>query len=38
MKCFRDKFGGLTVEQALKLNEAAKWFCEHEITSESEEI
>lgn len=38
MPCFRDKFGGLTVEQALELNKAARWFCEHEITSESEEI
>lgn len=37
MTCFRDKFGGLTVEQALELNKAAKWFCEHDITSESED-
>lgn len=38
MKCFRNRFGGLTVEQARELNEAARWFCEHEVISESEEI
>ena len=31
---FRDKFGKLTVEQALELNKAARWYCEHEVTSE----
>lgn len=34
MSSFRDRFGGLTVEQARELNEAARWYCEHEITSE----
>ena len=36
MSSFRNRFGGLTVEQARELNEAARWFCDHEITSESE--
>lgn len=34
---FRDRFGKLTVEQAKELNEAARWYCGHEATSESEE-
>lgn len=34
---FKSRFGGLTVEQARELNEAARWFCEHDVTSESEE-
>lgn len=37
MSSFRDRFGQLTVEQACELNKAAKWFCGHEIVSESEE-
>lgn len=37
MSSFRNRFGGLTVAQALELNEAARWFCEHEITTESED-
>ncbi len=36
MSSFRDRFGGLSVAQAKELNDAAKWFCDHEITSESE--
>ena len=34
---WRDMYGNLTVEQVKELNNAAKWYCEHEITSESEE-
>lgn len=34
MSSFSDRFGGLTVGQAKELNEAAKWFCEHEATSQ----
>lgn len=30
-----DIFGNLTVEQAKSLNEAAKWYCEHEITTQT---
>lgn len=37
MNSFADRYGKLTVAQAKKLNEAARWYCEHEITSESEE-
>ena len=37
MNSFRNKVGCLTVEQARKLNEAVRWYCEHEVTSESEE-
>ena len=33
MSSFRDRFGKLTVQQAIELNEAAKWYCEHEVTS-----
>lgn len=28
-----DRFKGLTVEEAIKLNEAAEWYCNHEITA-----
>lgn len=35
MSSFRERFGNLTVEQAKSLNEAAKWYCEHEITTET---
>lgn len=38
MSSFRNRFGNLTVAQALELNEAARWYCGHEITSESKEI
>lgn len=37
MSSFRNRFGGLTVAQAKELNEAVKWYCEHEVTSESED-
>lgn len=35
MSSFRKRFGELTVEQAQELNEAARWYCEHEVTSEA---
>lgn len=35
MSSFRDRFGKLTVEQALELNKAARWYCNHEVTSEA---
>ena len=38
MSSFRDRFGRLTVEQVIELNNAAKWHCEHDITSNSEEV
>ena len=34
MSSFVEKFGELTVEQARELNEAARWLCEYEATSE----
>lgn len=33
MSSFRDRFGHLTVEQALELNKAAEWYCSHEETA-----
>ena len=33
MSSFRDRFGGLTVQQVQELNDAAKWMCNHEITA-----
>lgn len=30
---FADRFGGLTVEEARKLNEAARFWCENEPTA-----
>lgn len=38
MSSFCERFGKLTVEQARELNEAARWYCEHDVTSESEDI
>lgn len=37
MSYFLNKYGQLTVEQARELNEAARWYCGHEVTSESED-
>lgn len=37
MSSFRERFGNLTVEQAKALNEAAKWYCEHDITTLTKE-
>lgn len=36
MSSFRNRYGGLTVAQAIEINEAAKWFCGHEVTAEGE--
>lgn len=38
MSSFADRFGNLTVAQALELNDAARWYCEHDVASESEEV
>jgi hypothetical protein len=38
MSSFAERFGNLTVEQVKELNEAAKWYCEHETTSECDII
>ena len=35
MSSFAERFGELTVEQAQELNEAARWDCELEVTSEA---
>ena len=37
MSSFADRFGSLTVEQVQELNNAAKWYCEHEVTTEVED-
>lgn len=37
MSSFAERFGELTVEQAQELNEAAQWYCEHEVTSEADD-
>lgn len=37
MSSFRNRFGGLTVQQARELNEAARWYCDHEVTSEAQD-
>lgn len=34
MSSFRDRFGNLTVAQAQELNDAAKWYCDHEVVSQ----
>lgn len=36
MSSFRDRFGNLTVQQVLELNEAARWYCEHDIVANAE--
>ena len=38
MSYFQEKYKELTVGDALELNKAAKWYCEHDVVSESEEI
>ena len=35
MSSFAERFGELTVEQAQELNEASRWYCGHEVTSEA---
>ena len=37
MSSFADRFGNLTVAQVKEVNDAARWYCEHEVISESEE-
>lgn len=37
MSSFAKRFGGLTVEQARELNEAARWYCGHEVVADCEE-
>ena len=34
MSSFADRFGNLTVAQALELNEAARWYCNHDMVSD----
>ena len=34
MSSFVDRFGSLTVKQAQELNDAARWYCNNEATSE----
>ena len=34
MSDFMDKYGNITVGEAIELNKAAQWYCNHEITSE----
>lgn len=36
MSSFRDRFGNLSVQQVLELNEAAKWSCGHDVVANSE--
>ena len=37
MSDFKEKYGNLSVEEAQELNEAAKWYCEHDVISGSQE-
>lgn len=37
MSSFADKFGDLTVDEVQELNEAVRWYCGHEVTSEVED-
>ena len=36
MSSFRDRFGGLKVQDVQELNNAAKWYCGHDVVSECE--
>lgn len=36
MSSFRDRFGGLKVQDVQELNKAAKWCCGHDVVSECE--
>lgn len=36
MSSFADRFGNLTVGQVQELNNAAKWYCGHDVISQSE--
>lgn len=31
------KYGNLSVKEAQELNEAARWYCEHDVVSRSHE-
>ena len=33
MSSFAERFGNLTVAQVQELNDAARWYCEHEVIS-----
>ena len=33
MSEFSKKYGNLSVREALALNEAARWYCEHDIVA-----
>lgn len=33
MSDFKERYGHLTVGQALALNEAAKWYCGHDVVA-----
>lgn len=37
MSSFAERFGNLTVAQVQELNNAAKWYCEHDITTITKE-
>lgn len=37
MSSFAKRFGELTVEQVRELNEAARWYCEHEVIADCED-
>ena len=37
MSSFADRFGQLTVAQVRELNEAARWYCEHEAVADCED-
>lgn len=36
-KSWADKYGQLTVAEAIELNKAAKWYCGHEVVSDCEQ-
>lgn len=38
MESFRDKYGHATVGEAIEWNEIARWYCEHDVTTESDDI
>ena len=37
MSDFIEKYGDLRVEESQELNEAARWYCEHDVISRSHE-
>lgn len=38
MASFAEEHGNMTVQEARELNEAARWYCEHDVVSDSEEV